>query len=156
MGDTDMTFTELDASQFAEWLIEASAEYIRERIAAGDSPAEAETNAAASFEHLVPGGHRALGQLMGRVHVEGREVGFLWIGPHGTDPTRWWVWDIVIDEAHRRQGHGRAAMVLAEQLAREHGAVSLGLNVFGQNTAARTLYRSLGYEESAIQMRKEL
>ena len=40
--------------------------------------------------------------------------------------------------------------------SREHGAVTLGLNVFGFNSIARSLYRSLGYEESAVQMRKKL
>jgi ribosomal protein S18 acetylase RimI-like enzyme len=151
-----MTFAELDEGQFALWLIDANADYVRERIAAGDSRAEAESNAAASFQHLIPGGQRAPGQLMGRVHVAGHEVGFLWIGPRDTDPTRWWVWDISINEERRGQGHGRATMELAERLAQEHGATTLGLNVFGHNHVARTLYQSLGYEENAIQMRKSL
>jgi RimJ/RimL family protein N-acetyltransferase len=47
-------------------------------------------------------------------------------------------------------------MELADRLAREHGARSIGLNVFAHNTVARTLYASLGYDEAAVVMRKDL
>jgi predicted GNAT family acetyltransferase len=42
------------------------------------------------------------------------------------------------------------------RLARANGARTIGLNVFGRNTVARNLYASLGYEESAVVMRKDL
>jgi len=80
----------------------------------------------------------------------------LWIGPYSDDPQRWWVWNIEIDDAHRRKGLGRKAMLLAENLARDNGANSIGLNVFAHNRVARNLYQSLGYEESSVQMRKAL
>jgi ribosomal protein S18 acetylase RimI-like enzyme len=47
-------------------------------------------------------------------------------------------------------------MLLAEDLARVNGATTIGLNVFGHNRIARDLYNSLGYEESAVVMRKSL
>ena len=47
-------------------------------------------------------------------------------------------------------------MLLAEDEARGHGATELGLNVFGSNRVARHLYDSLGYETTAVQMRKPL
>jgi ribosomal protein S18 acetylase RimI-like enzyme len=47
-------------------------------------------------------------------------------------------------------------MVLAEQEARRGGARRLGLNVFGTNTVTRSLYESLGYEITELQMSKEL
>ena len=47
-------------------------------------------------------------------------------------------------------------MLVAEELARAGGAVTLGLNVFAHNVVARNLYASLGYREAAIQMRKDL
>jgi ribosomal protein S18 acetylase RimI-like enzyme len=37
---------------------------------------------------------------------------------------------------------------------RSRGMTSLGLNVFGQNTVARGLYESLGYDVTALQMKK--
>jgi ribosomal protein S18 acetylase RimI-like enzyme len=45
-------------------------------------------------------------------------------------------------------------MRLAEDEARARGMTSLGLNVHGQNTVARSLYESLGYEITALQMKK--
>lgn len=47
-------------------------------------------------------------------------------------------------------------MIAGEQLARSRGAQSLGLNVFGFNSAARGLYESLGYEETSVKMKKSL
>lgn len=47
-------------------------------------------------------------------------------------------------------------MLLAEQEAAARGMTSLGLNVHGQNTVARSLYDSLGYQVTAQQMKKVL
>jgi hypothetical protein len=47
-------------------------------------------------------------------------------------------------------------MQLADLLARANGATTIGLNVFGHNAVARNLYASLGYEEAAVVMRKNL
>jgi len=41
-------------------------------------------------------------------------------------------------------------------LGRERGGARVELTVFGGNEVARTLYRSLGYEESAVWMGKDL
>jgi ribosomal protein S18 acetylase RimI-like enzyme len=65
-----------------------------------------------------------------------------------------WVFEIEIEPAFRGHGYGRAAMRLAEAEARSRGMTSLGLNVHGQNTVARSLYESLGYEVTAVQMKK--
>jgi ribosomal protein S18 acetylase RimI-like enzyme len=47
-------------------------------------------------------------------------------------------------------------MLLAEGEARRRGLSRVALNVFGGNEVARNLYRSLGYEETAVTMRKTL
>ena len=47
-------------------------------------------------------------------------------------------------------------MLAAEDFVRAQGASSLSLNVFGNNTVARRLYESLGYQALAIAMRKNL
>jgi ribosomal protein S18 acetylase RimI-like enzyme len=86
----------------------------------------------------------------------GTVVGYLWIAPEAEGSDAWWVFDIGVDENHRGAGYGRAAMQLAEQAAAKHGAVTIGLNVFGYNAVARALYDSLGYETTAVQMRKPL
>ncbi len=154
--DGTLHFVALDPADLAGWLATTRREYVAERVAAGDTPAEAEANATASLGRLFPDGTPAPGQLVGRLVEDDRPVGVLWVGPAGEDPTRWWVWDVAVDEPHRGRGVGRRAMGLAEELARTHGATDLGLNVFAANTVARHLYASLGYVETSVQMRKSV
>jgi ribosomal protein S18 acetylase RimI-like enzyme len=153
---SEMTFEEFNAAELAAWLARSRSGYISERMASGDTRDEATANADASIDRSFPGGSPGPGQMVGWVSYGGVRVGELWVGPFGDDPQRWWVWDVVIDETRRGQGLGRRTMILAEDLAAAHGAASLGLNVVAGNTVARRLYRSLGYEETSIQMRKSL
>jgi RimJ/RimL family protein N-acetyltransferase len=67
-----------------------------------------------------------------------------------------WLYAIELDEHVRGRGLGREAMLAFEERVRELGAASIKLNVFGGNEAARSLYRSLGYVEEAVQMGKPL
>ena len=85
-------------------------------------------------------------------------MGELWIGRREGDPLgdALWVYSVRIDEDHRGRGYGRAAMLFAEEEARRLGFPRIALNVFGGNAVARGLYRSLGYEETAVVMRKRL
>jgi len=149
-------FEEFAPAELASWLGRTKSGYIAERVAAGDTLAEATTNADESMERTFPGGSPGPGQLAGWVSHKGLRVGELWIGPFADDPQRWWVWNVEIAEAQRGRGLGRKAMVLAEDLARANGANSIGLNVFAQNQVARGLYQSLGYREASVQMRKTL
>lgn len=152
----ELTFEPLAGADLAEWLARSHAEYVEERVAAGESRADAEANARASLERWFPGGSPAPGQLVGRLAAGGEAVGWLWIGPFGADLAQWWVYNVEIAEHRRGQGYGRGAMLLAEELAAAHGASTIGLNVFAHNVVARRLYDSLGYAESSVQMRKSL
>jgi len=153
----------MGAGALAAFLERSSAEYVRERIEAGDSPEYAAERAAQSNAEYFPGGRPAEGQLVFEV-VDGSEradggevVGTIWLGPFSLEhPTAWWVFDVEIVAERRGHGYGRLAMQLAEVEAREHGAEKLGLNVFGHNAVAQNLYRSLGYETTAINMAKPL
>ncbi|HEY6429798.1 MAG TPA: GNAT family N-acetyltransferase [Acidimicrobiales bacterium] len=151
-----LAFEPLTGAALAAWLASTQEEYIAERVEGEDSEAEAVTNADASYHRLFPGGQPAEGQLVGRVIASEGPVGHLWVGPAGTDPSRWWVWDVAIEAAFRGRGYGRAAMELAEQLARAHRSATIGLNVFEHNHVARKLYTSLGYTAAAVVMRKDL
>ena len=151
-----LAFEQFEPDELAAWLERSSAEYIDARVAAGGTPEEARRSAQAAMEQSFPGGATSPTQRAGRLVHAGCHVGELWVGQDGADPARWWVWDIRIDEAHRGRGLGRAAMLVAEQLARAGGATSLGLNVFGHNVVARNLYTSLGYSETSVQMRKQI
>ncbi|MEF2977008.1 GNAT family N-acetyltransferase [Subtercola sp. YIM 133946] len=139
------------------WLDTSNAHYEAERVANGDSPEEAARRARESREQYFPGDQPIASHAVFEVLAGGEPVGVLWLGPLTDErPDEWWVFDIEIDEAHRGQGYGRATMRLAETAARERGAVKLGLNVFGSNTVAQSLYTSLDYTVTAINMSKSL
>jgi GNAT superfamily N-acetyltransferase len=88
--------------------------------------------------------------------AEDEDVGWLWLGPHPHRADGVYVYDIDIDEAHQGRGLGRATMLAAEDLARAEGLRHIALNVFGWNSRAEALYRSLGYDTGWTQMSKPL
>jgi ribosomal protein S18 acetylase RimI-like enzyme len=116
--------------------------------------ARAEQSATAAF----PGGVAGAGHWLYAIEDgEGTRVGVLWLGePFGgdADADALWVYDIEIVPDHRGRGLGRDTMLLAEAEARRLGRRRIKLNVFARNAVARALYRSLGFEEMAIQMSK--
>jgi GNAT superfamily N-acetyltransferase len=131
--------------------------YAAERSASGEPADTALRIAREQTDQLFPGGRPGPGQVLLRVLAGDTAVGMVWIGPHPAGrPEAWWVWYVEVDEAHRGHGYGRGAMEVAESEAKAHGATELGLNVFGGNTVARSLYESMGYQPTAINMRKEL
>lgn len=109
------------------------------------------------FDRLMPDGLATAGMRV--LHVlddDGRDAGVLWVGPHRQRADALYVNDVEIDTEHRGRGLGRAAMLTAEQIARDGGYAAIGLNVFGYNEVARSLYDSLGYQVASTQMTKEL
>jgi ribosomal protein S18 acetylase RimI-like enzyme len=88
--------------------------------------------------------------------ADGQSAGWLWLGPHPHRADGVFVYDIVIDVSHQGRGLGRATMLAAEDLAREAGLRHIALNVFGWNTRAEALYRSLGYTTGSTQLSKPL
>ena len=95
--------------------------------------------------------------MLAIVEADGEAVGHVWFAESSRNDRRTiFVNDVEIDEAQRGRGLGRAAMGLVEDEARARGIDRVELNVFGGNTAARSLYRSLGYDEVAVGMRKLL
>jgi ribosomal protein S18 acetylase RimI-like enzyme len=148
----------MNDDEVATFVAGAMSGYIEQRIASGENPDEARRIAGLQTKEHFPDGRPAPGQLLYRVlDDEASAVGSLWIGPRTPENAEaYWVWDVEIDEAARGNGFGRAAMVLAEEAARAEGATELGLNVFGHNTVARSLYESMGYQTAAVNMRKRL
>jgi ribosomal protein S18 acetylase RimI-like enzyme len=60
---------------------------------------------------------------------------------------RAWIEDVVVDEAARRTGAGRALVERATEMARESGARSIDLTSRPSRESARQLYSSMGFEE---------
>lgn len=66
------------------------------------------------------------------------------------------VENLVITEAFRGKGIGRALMEAAHQWALDKGLDEVQLTVWEFNEAARGLYESLGYETASRKLRKRL
>ena len=152
-----VTLTPMDDLRRKPWLASIRAEYVKSRMLAGETEEQARDNADRSFERSCDDGRPQRDHLIFDVVADGGAVGYLWLGPQNPPaPGAWWIWDISIDEQHRRHGYGRQAMLLGEEEVGRRGGRVLGLNVFGFNTGARALYESLGYETTAVQMQKRL
>ena len=87
----------------------------------------------------------------------GEIVGYLWAGAlnRGVKKVAY-VYQLYVLPEFRRQGHARRALQQYEAMARQGGFGSVDLNVFGSNTGAQTLYRSLGFAVTSIGMHKNL
>lgn len=138
------------------WIDTARVAYIADRMRAGESREVAEENARQSDEENFPGGQPRASHRIFEVVVENEAVGVLWIAPRLEGSDQWWVYDLEIDEAHRRRGYARAALELGHAEARALGATSIGLNVFAFNEGARELYESLGYAPMSMQLQLPL
>jgi ribosomal protein S18 acetylase RimI-like enzyme len=139
------------------WLDATMAEYVTSRMRAGDTRPQAEAAMRKSVDTWFPDGAPADGHhVWDVVDADDVVVGYLWIGPFEPGGTDWWVFDVEIDEAHRRRGHARRALEQAHVVAKDSGATSIGLNVFGYNTGAAELYEQLGYGITSMQMKLPL
>jgi len=149
----------MSEEEFAEWYPKIRDRYAADMVEnAGTSPEAARKKGEADMERLFPGTKPADGQLVFVIEADGQVAGDLWITERGDELTGrgLWIYDVHIADEFRRRGLGRKAMLFAEEEARRRGISRISLNVFGGNETARSLYRSLGYEETAVLMRKDL
>jgi ribosomal protein S18 acetylase RimI-like enzyme len=155
MSDT-LRLRTMTRAEFEEWLPRQMATYAEMIVASGAmTAAAAREKAERDTRRYFGGGFATPGQLVFRIMSGKVAVGWLWLAvPGPDDPRMAWVFDVEIEAAFRGRGYGRTAMRRAEDEARRRGMTSLGLNVHGQNTVARALYEGLGYEVTALQMKK--
>ena len=88
---------------------------------------------------------------------DGRRVGTMFFAErrYFGEP-RLFLYDLWVDPPERGRGYGRAAMEALEAEARSRGLPVVEFNVWGGNAVARSLYRTLGYEERSVFMGKNL
>ena len=154
----DVSLRPLRADEYPAFVATSKAGYaqaIEEQ--AGYTAEYARQRAEDDFANILPAGLATAGHAITVIEAEGEAVGRLWLAEREMGAQRvLFIYDIEIDEAFRGRGLGRAAMLLAEEQARQRGITRVSLNVFGGNEVARKLYRSLGYVESSVQMAKDL
>ena len=135
----------------------AEQEYARNIAESGAmSYADAVEKSAEDFGRLLPKGLASPDQFLFTGWDGETEVGVLWRIEARSDGLHGFGFDFRVEPELRRHGYGRAMMVAAEQICRERGVVSIGLSVFGFNLGARSLYEQMGFEVTAVQMRKRL
>jgi ribosomal protein S18 acetylase RimI-like enzyme len=156
MTTPKITLDPMTDEEFTAWVEPTIRDYAAQHVAAGNWPAEDALELARTQTlTLLPDGVRTREQYLytTRDAATGAQVGVLWINVRSkAGRTEAFIYDIVIDEERRGQGYGRATMLACVERARELGAQSVGLHVFGDNAVARKLYTSLGFVETDVQM----
>ncbi len=95
-----------------------------------------------SLTHLGEEGWAPLAIL-----ADGETVGFaMWA--HDPSDDACWIGGFLIDRAHQRRGHGRAAMEALIAMAQASGAREVKLSYDAENGVARALYEGRGFGET--------
>ena len=150
----------LQAGQFEAFVDAAATSHAEDSVASGRWPAQGSAQRAREeLERLLPQGIATPDHYVFEIRAEtdDQTLGFVWFGGLPRDASRIaFVFQLFIYPAHRRQGHGRAALLNVESFSRRLGFDAIALNVFGSNVGAQALYRSLGYAVTSLSMRKPL
>src|ERR1700739_994288 len=125
--------------------------------AGGCAAAVAATLAAEQTDQLLPKGAETPGMLLLVAETDaGVPVGGAGCALEHPEYGCAWVYAVDIVPEQRGMGYGRALLAAVEAEATRHGAHAIGLQVFGSNLVARSLYESAGYRTLAVRLRKEL
>jgi ribosomal protein S18 acetylase RimI-like enzyme len=154
-----VTLEPMSSETFERWRVISVRGYAADKVRVGTWPAEgAEARADREFTTLLPQGLATPDhELRSIVNESGEVVGTIWFGPlREAERSPCFIWDIEVLPEARGRGYGRAALVALEPIARSLGYQEIGLHVFGDNEVARHLYRSSGYVETDVTMRKTI
>ena len=155
---TEVRLEPMTEEQYRAYRGFAEQDYARNIAESGAmSYADAVEKSAEDFGRLLPKGLATPDHFLWTGYDGETEVGVLWLRIEAkADGLNAFGFDFLVKPELRRHGYGRAMMVAAERICRERGVVSIGLSVFGFNTGARSLYEQMGFEVTAVQMRKRL
>ena len=150
----DLRLRPLRDDEFAAWDEAHRREYARGLVEqAGLPPEEAHAKVARDVPSILPDGLATENARIWAAEADGKRVGTVFLGVRDGGA---WLYDITIEADERGRGYGRAAMLALEDEVRALGFDVLTLNVWGGNEVARGLYRSLGYAETSVHMRKPI
>lgn len=144
--------------EYVVWRERSEREYAVDIATSRDLDADAAlAQSRGEFASLLPEGLASPGMHLFTAVVADEPVGIGWIElrPRASGVSAW-IFDIRLAEDRRGSGLGRALLDALHDAARELGATSMSLNVFGDNPAAIRLYETSGYAVTAQQMRREL
>ncbi len=151
--------TPMVQEEFEVFLARNIKEYAEENIKAGYwAEDEALERSRKDHERLLPDGLTTKDHYLFTIESEtGEKVGLIWLRAELASPVpSGFIFDLYIEEAFRRKGYAKQAMLELENRARELGLKKLALHVFAHNTAAQALYDQLDYKVSSLNMTKTL
>ncbi|MGW0736520.1 GNAT family N-acetyltransferase [Streptomyces sp. NPDC002851] len=143
----------LTEREFTDWLAESKTSYARSWIERGVPEEQAYAKSEADHTALLSQGLATPGVQLSVLMHDDVPVGTLWLAEREGQA---FVYNVKVAEEHRRHGHGRTLMLVAEQQATAAGFGFIGLNVFAGNTPALRLYESLGYAPVTYHVYKPL
>jgi RimJ/RimL family protein N-acetyltransferase len=152
----NVRFVELGDAPYHEYRKDLVRDYAADKGRAG-AWSQAESRAARDVDGLLPEGPATQGHFLYSVRDDstGTDVGTVWLALRNSGVGRSvWIYDIIINEDFRRRGYASRTLELVEDRAKELGANSVELHVFGHNHGARSLYEKMGYNETSITMAK--
>ena len=158
MSPERLSLRPMTPGEYDDYARDAEEDYAQEVHQSGLADLEtARKRAADTFAELLPNGLDSPRMHLWTAVVDDQPVGMGWIELR-EDPasTSAYIFNVELREEARGRGLGRQLMLALHEEARALGATSVGLNVFGHNTVARTLYESLGYVVTAQNMKIEL
>ena len=149
-----ITLRPLREDEYDAWDAAHRAEYERGLVEHVGLPRkQATAKVERDLSYVLPEGLATAGTYIWAVEDDGRVVGSVFLGFRDGSA---WLYDITIVEGERGKGYGRAAMTALETEVRMLGHDTIGLNVWGGNEVARGLYRSLGWADESVHMRRRL
>jgi RimJ/RimL family protein N-acetyltransferase len=156
----NISLVELDDAPFREYRDHLVRDYAADKVRAGAwSESEAQIRAAKDVDGLLPEGPATQGHFLYSVREDAAdaEVGTVWFALRDSGVRRYvWIYDIIINENFRRRGYASRTLELVEARAKELGAKSVELHVFGHNQGAQALYEKVGYSVTSITMAKQV
>jgi len=158
MGVTFLT--PMTEEEFVAWRAQTVKGYAAEKVRAGNwKPENALELAERDTRELLPNGLSTPGHYLFSIREESlpEPVGTIWLAVNaGWGKPIAFIYDLQIAEPYRRRGYATQALALVEDRARELGAETIALHVFGHNTAALALYEKAGFRATNINMVKDL
>ncbi|HVN16039.1 MAG TPA: GNAT family N-acetyltransferase [Anaerolineales bacterium] len=150
---------QMTEEEFQNFLARDIKEYAEENVKAGYwAETEAMEKSRQDHERLLPDGLATKDHYLFTIESDnGERVGMLWLRVDLASPVpSGFIFDLYVDEAFRRKGYAKQAMLELEKRARELGLKRLALHVFAHNTGAKALYNQLNYKIGSLNMTKDL
>ena len=156
----NISLVELDDAPYRAYRDHLVRDYAAHKVRAGAwYESEAQIRAAKEVDGMLPEGPATQGHFLYSVREDAAdaEVGTVWFALRDSGVGRYvWIYDIIINESFRRRGYASRTLELVEARAKELGAKSVELHVFGHNQGAQALYEKVGYSVTSITMAKQV